>query len=71
GLAPFTPHDLRRTAATHIGMLGFNRLVISKILNHVEGGVTAIYDRHSYDNEKREALEAWSKKLAGLVSERN
>ncbi|WP_409408522.1 tyrosine-type recombinase/integrase [Acidithiobacillus ferriphilus] len=64
----FTPHDLRRTAATHIGMLGFNRLVISKILNHVEGGVTAIYDRHTYDNEKREAIQAWSDKLERLFA---
>lgn len=62
-LMPFTPHDLRRTAATHIGMLGFNRLVISKILNHVEGGVTAVYDRHTYDGEKLEALNAWAAKL--------
>ncbi|WP_308388296.1 tyrosine-type recombinase/integrase [Acidithiobacillus sp. AMEEHan] len=69
GLPPFTPHDLRRTAATHIGMLGFNRLIISKILNHVEGGVTAIYDRHTYDNEKREALHAWSAKLERLFSD--
>lgn len=68
GIAPFTPHDLRRTAATHIGMLGFNRLVISKILNHSEGSVTAVYDRHTYDPEKREALHAWSAKLEQLLS---
>jgi len=67
GLSQFTPHDLRRTAATHLGMLGFNRLVISKILNHVEGGVTAVYDRHTYDAEKREALEAWGSKLSKLI----
>jgi hypothetical protein len=33
------------------------RLVIAKVLNHVDRGVTAIYDRHSYDEEKRVALE--------------
>jgi len=27
-----------------------------KILNHVESGVTTVYDRHSYDAEKRAAL---------------
>jgi hypothetical protein len=32
--------------------MGIPRLVIAKILNHVEPGVTAVYDRHSYDNEK-------------------
>ncbi len=67
-ITPFTPHDLRRTAATHIGMLGHNRLVISKILNHVEGGVTAIYDRHTYDTEKRAALEDWSSKLEKITT---
>lgn len=39
--------------------MGIPRLVVSKILNHVESGVTAIYDRHSYDAEKREALAKW------------
>lgn len=66
-MGAFTPHDLRRTAATHIGMLGHNRLVISKILNHVEGGVTAIYDRHTYDTEKRAALTDWAAKIMKLV----
>ena len=38
---------------------GVPRLVVSKILNHVETGVTAVYDRHSYDLEKRAALDFW------------
>jgi hypothetical protein len=48
--------------------LGISRLVVSKILNHVETGVTAIYDRHSYDNEKRHALEAWAARLEEIVT---
>ncbi len=48
--------------------LGINRLVISKILNHVETNVTAIYDRHGYDTEKRHALEAWAAHLEGILS---
>lgn len=59
----WTPHDLRRTAATHMTGLGVSRLVVSKILNHTESSVTAIYDRHSYDDEKRQALELWGKKI--------
>lgn len=59
GLEDVTPHDLRRTAASHMASMGVNRLVISKILNHVEQSVTSIYDRYSYDKEKREALEKW------------
>jgi integrase len=63
----FVPHDLRRTAASHMTGMGIPRLVVSKVLNHVERGVTAVYDRHSYDWEKRQALEAWARRLQGLV----
>ena len=63
---PFTPHDLRRTAATHMTSIGVQRLVVSKVLNHVDGGVTAVYDRHAYDAEKREALEKWAAHLQTL-----
>ena len=65
-VAPFTAHDLRRTAASHLTSLGVSRLVVSKILNHVESGVTAVYDRHSYDQEKREALGLWGRRVADL-----
>jgi hypothetical protein len=44
-----------------------SRLVISKILNHVERGVTAVYDRHSYDAEKRVALDVWARILTGII----
>lgn len=53
----FIAHDLRRTAASQMASLGVPRLVISKVLNHVETGVTAVYDRHSYDREKKLAME--------------
>jgi integrase len=68
GLENISPHDLRRTAASNMTSLGITRLVVSKILNHVETGVTAVYDRHSYDAEKRHALEAWAARLEELVS---
>ena len=48
--------------------LGISRLTVSKILNHVETGVTAVYDRHSYDNEKRHALDTWAAHLECVVS---
>ena len=47
--------------------IGVPRLTVAKILNHAEQGVTAVYDRHSYDREKREALDAWAKRLAEIV----
>jgi integrase len=66
----FVPHDLRRTAASHMTSLGITRLVVSKLLNHVETGVTSVYDRHSYDREKRAALDAWAHRLEEIVGDR-
>ena len=48
--------------------MGINRLVVSKILNHVERTVTAVYDRHGYDAEKRHALDAWGARLEQIVT---
>lgn len=60
----FRPHDLRRTAASKMaGDLGVDRLTLAKILNHVDTGITAVYDRHSYDKEKRNAVDAWAQRL--------
>ena len=66
----FRGHDLRRTAASLMVGAGVPRLVVSKILNHVETGVTAVYDRHSYDQEKRAALNYWGGRLEAIVSGR-
>ncbi len=63
-------HDLRRTAASLMTGMGISRLTVKKILNHAERDVTAVYDRHSYDPEKRTALEAWGRRLEAIVGER-
>jgi len=63
----FVPHDLRRTAATFMTRMGISRLVVGKILNHVESGITKVYDRYSYDEEKREALALWGDKVAEII----
>ncbi len=64
----FRFHDLRRTAASLMTGIGISRLVVSKILNHVERGITAVYDRHSYDAEKRAALLKWERRAQHIVS---
>jgi integrase len=66
-VAPWTIHDLRRTAATEMGRLGVIRFVIGKVLNHADRTVTGIYDRHAYLAEKRLALESWAVCLQNLV----
>ena len=65
----FTPHDLRRTAASKMTGMGISRLTVGKILNHADPSVTSIYDRHSYDVEKRQALAAWGQRLLEIVTE--
>jgi integrase len=67
GIDDATPHDLRRTAASHMTGMGISRIVVGKILNHAESGVTAVYDRHSYDPEKRDALDLWGARLKSII----
>ena len=67
-IAHFVPHDLRRTAASMMTGSGVQRLTISKILNHVESGVTAVYDRHGYDKEKQVAINSWANKLESILT---
>jgi integrase len=63
-------HDLRRTAATGMAALNVAPHVVDRILNHVSGtirGVAAVYNRHAYIDERKAALEAWSRYLESLV----
>jgi integrase len=63
-------HDLRRTAATGMARLNIPPHVVDKILNHVSGtirGVAAVYNRHAYLDERRAALEAWSRHVETLI----
>jgi integrase len=61
-------HDLRRSFATHLRSLGVERLVVSKLLNHAEAGVTKIYDRYAADPEKTAAMERWANRLREIIS---
>ena len=68
GLDPWTPHDLRRTAATHIARLGFGAHV-GAVLNHTPQGITKrVYDLYTYDKEKRLALNTWGDEITRLIT---
>lgn len=58
-------HDLRRSARSLMARAGVSPEHAERVLGHVIGGVDGIYDRHSYRDEKRIALE----KLAALITE--
>jgi integrase len=63
-------HDLRRTVASGMARLNINLPVIEKVLNHSSGsfaGIVGVYQRHSFADEKRAALEAWGQFVTDLV----
>jgi integrase len=68
GVEKATPHDLRRTAASNMTEMGIPRLVVSKVLGHSDGSVTAIYDRFEYWPQKKQALDAWAQRLQEITS---
>jgi integrase len=67
GMRPWSPHDLRRTAASKMRALGVERLVVQGILNHKDRSVTAVYDRYGADPEKQRALIAWGRRVETIA----
>ena len=53
----WTLHDLRRTAKTLMVRAGVRPDISERVLGHVIAGVEGTYDRHSYADEKQDALE--------------
>ena len=66
GATGWTIHDIRRTVRSKLAELGVAREVARKVLNHEDGKVDRIYNRHLYLAEKREALERWERMLLRL-----
>jgi integrase len=70
GVVDWRLHDLRRTAATRLAELGVTHPVVSKLLNHSPRGVmgvTSIYNRYEYLDERREAMERWAQRIGNIV----
>lgn len=74
GIAPWTPHDLRRSAATGMEEIGVSPFIVGHVLNHVSATKSTItsrvYARYDYAREKREALDLWADRLAAIVEGR-
>jgi integrase len=62
-MAPWLVHDLRRTARSLLSRAGVRPDISERVLGHIIAGVEGVYDRHSYELEKKDALE----RLAALV----
>jgi integrase len=81
GIAPFTPHDLRRTAATMCGELGLSESAISFCLDHQankdeNGKPLPAVTRKVYNlatrtrvAKKRAVLDAWAIELRRIIGE--
>lgn len=64
---PFDLRDIRRTVETMLAGMGISKDTRAQLLSHGLSGVqTANYDRHSYTDEKRNALTAWEKRLTAI-----
>ena len=68
GVDHFTPHDLRRTAATFMSQLGEMDEVIDAVLCHRKQGIIKVYNKNRYDREKQQALESWERKLQAIIT---
>jgi integrase len=55
----FVPHDFRRTIVIRLSEINIPPHVIEKMLGHKLGGVMAVYNKHDWINEPREAYEHW------------
>jgi integrase len=67
----FRGHDLRRTAASVMTRRGVPRFIVARILNHsVDKDITGVYDRYSYDREKKAAMQFWGKQLSAVLAGR-
>ena len=64
GVSDWVLHDCRRTARSLMARAGVMPHVAERVLGHAIPGVEGVYDRHSYDVEKADALN----RLAALIT---
>jgi integrase len=71
GVTGWRLHDLRRTCVSAMARLGVAPHVADKVLNHQTGtisGVAAVYQRHEFLLERKEALDRWGAHVAQIVA---
>jgi integrase len=70
GFTDWWLHDLRRTIVSGMARMGVPPHVADKILNHQSGtisGVAAVYQRHEFLVERRDALDRWGDHVAEIL----
>src|SRR5262249_38663222 len=73
-LEHWTHHDLRRSFVTHAAERGIIQPhIIESIINHIsghKGGVAGIYNKATYQPERRAGLIKWAEQLLAWVEGR-
>lgn len=70
GVNDWRLHDLRRTFASGMARLGIAPHIADKILNHQAhtlSSTAAVYQKHAFLDERREAIECWSNHIDSLM----
>lgn len=64
----WTPHDLRRTMRTGLSACRIRPDIAELTIGHTKRGITAVYDLHGFEAERRAALEAWEARLLAIIA---
>jgi integrase len=67
-MKPWTYHDLRRTARTLMSEAKVLTDYAERALGHVKGGIRGNYDKHEYEDEKRDAFEKLAARVAMILN---
>jgi integrase len=65
---PWRFHDLRRSFATGLQRCGVPVEIIERCLNHKLAGIQAVYNRHDYTDECRDAFDKWSAHIEAITA---
>ena len=63
----WTLHDIRRSFRTGLGRLGVRSDIAERVVNHIKGGVEAIYDKFKYEPDIKAALAIWADHVGTIV----
>ena len=67
-IAPWTPHDLRRTVRTGLARLQCPSDVAEAVLGHGPKGIEGTYNLHRYSAECKQWLQVWADHLDSLIA---
>jgi integrase len=70
GVAAWVIHDLRRTARSLMSRAGVRPDIAERVMGHAIAGVEGVYDRHSYRDEKADALRRLAALIDGVINPR-